>query len=172
MGVSLGGSYLTSVRTSAGILLTLVLVTGCDVGDDGTRSARGKVAAGAPRYVAGTLTVAAAAATAPAADDYGDDAGQAKGLTLGEPLSGRLEEPSDTDWFSLDLRAGERYRVNLDCYGAGRVIVIAPNGSELGQGSSSDALEVAPTTTGRHYLRVEAQAGRDLFYGIGVEVIR
>ena len=54
----------------------------------------------------------------------------------------------------------------------GRVIVIAPDGSELGQGFSSSDLEVSPTTTGPHYLRVEAQAGRDLFYGIGVQVIR
>ena len=149
-----------------------MLVTGCDAGGDSATSARGKVAAGAPRYVTGALTATAAAATAPAADDYGDDAGQAKSLALGDPLSGRLEEPSDTDWFALDLRAGERYRVDLDCYGAGRVIVIAPDGTEVGQGFSSSDVEVAPTTSGRHYLRVEAQAGRDLFYGIAVHVIR
>lgn len=59
------------------------------------------------------------------ADDFADNPSTRGSLTVGGAISGRLEQPGDTDWFRITLVAGTAYLFDLE-------------GSDTGQGTLSD----------------------------------
>jgi hypothetical protein len=145
---------------------------GCDLGatrSSSTASAlSGRVASGSPTYSGNPSSPGQAAAAATAPDDHANDAGRATPLTAGQPQDGRLESPVDSDWFAVDLVGGQRYELALACYGQAHVALIAPDGTTAAEGGSTSLVTHTPNADGTYYLRVEATAGRDLFYSLDV----
>ena len=87
-----------------------------------------------PAYAALALA-AFAAPTAAWADDYPSDPSTQGVATTGELITGAIDTPGDTDWFTLTLTAGLRYTIDME-------------GSETGRGTLPDP-----------YLRVHADDG-------------
>ena len=47
-------------------------------------------------------------------DDYGADAGTAGSAMVNEPISGFISDSNDLDWFTVDLKMGKTYRIDLE----------------------------------------------------------
>ncbi len=109
----------------------------------------------------------------PVVDDYGSSASNAGSLTLGNTVQGKLEVPSDRDWFGVDLQAGQTYWFTV---AVGTVLF---NGTQTptpvnhvrlydGNGNSvselpyakdpNEVLAYTATATGRYYLEVAGYA--------------
>ncbi|RMG13797.1 MAG: hypothetical protein D6731_11460 [Planctomycetota bacterium] len=145
------------------VALLCAFLPGCT--DEGTSALdKATVAPGQAVAALGPGQVAPAAR----ADDVPDDPSNARVLNAGTTFSGVLDEPSDVDWFAVDLQAGQRISVGFSCYGNARLTVLAPDGTtalhRARPGPARQAL--AATQSGRFLLRVEAEAGRGLFYDL------
>ena len=88
------------------------------------RSGRYFIGAAAFGGATGSYTLSVAEYVAPP-DDYGADSGTAGSAVVGGSTGGDIEIADDTDWFALDLAAGDRIMIDLE-------------GSPTGAGTLSD----------------------------------
>ncbi|MBF0158237.1 MAG: pre-peptidase C-terminal domain-containing protein [Magnetococcales bacterium] len=109
------------------------------------------------------------------ADDYGATTAAATAMTIGTPISGRIETSSDQDWFALtgtqQLAAGHIYRIemmakageNLDT----KIQLLNSSGTVVANNDNrtrdhSDALLLyKPETTADFYLAAQGKLRRD-----------
>lgn len=107
----------------------------------------------------------------PPPDDVADDRSTEAQLALGEPVTGEIEIAGDSDWYAVDLQAGESYVFDLegtptgggtlqDTYltlydEAGNAIRENDDGGE----SFEARLIATPGTTGRYYIAASGFGG-------------
>ena len=123
----------TSQGTLSDPLLTLLDRDGTPVGhdDDGgaglnarllftaEQGGRYYIAAGAYGDATGTYRVTVVE-YAGFEDDVGNTPDQARGIAIGEAVTGSLEVPGDSDLFAVSLEAGVRYAIDLEGRPTGR----------------------------------------------------
>lgn len=64
-------------------------------------------------FYEGDYVIAAAASEGPGGGDVPGDASSTATLASGETVSSALEEPGDTDWYAINVQAGQSYRADL-----------------------------------------------------------
>jgi subtilisin-like proprotein convertase family protein len=164
-GGTLSDSYLY-LRSSSGLLLTFNddSGTGTDSLISFTATQTGVHYLDAQAYAnfgTGTYTLRALNATL---DDFSATAATAGSVSVGGSAMGVIESAFDSDWFGVDLVAGQAYSISMSGIdgGAGtlvdpRLTVYSPDGvvvaSDDGNQSDRNArLVFTATTTGRHFL--------------------
>jgi Ca2+-binding RTX toxin-like protein/methionine-rich copper-binding protein CopC len=110
-----------------------------------------------------------AASLIPPPDDYSASVSTTGRLSVGGSASGKLETISDSDWFAINLVAGQTYTFKLDSgtasglanpylklFGAGGVLIAEDDDSGTGLNA---LLSYTATQTGTYYLGAQNQSG-------------
>ena len=94
-------------------------------------------------------------------DDHGDAIQGSTVIRVDEAQNGLIESQADSDWFSVDLDAGQRYDLAIFSMGSTRLSLLAPDGvTELAnaEGQNPRLAYVVPAH-GRYLVRVGSVAG-------------
>ncbi len=113
--------------------------------------------------------LAAISASAQNAPDVGDTNATEGRLSVGQSVSGAVEQPGDKDWYQIQLRAGQGYRFTLNATGEGEAALdpllrlLDANGAEIGMNDDgpetlNSRLDVTPTANGVYYLEARGFA--------------
>lgn len=89
------------------------------------------------------------------ADDHAELRSAATRLTLGQATSGSIELSGDSDWFRVELTAGQRYTVDAssDFFHTLGLVLTDATGQVLRQSDSAHGLRFDAPATGSYYLR-------------------
>lgn len=103
-------------------------------------------------------------------DDAGDDASTRATATTGRDINGAIEYEGDSDWYRLNVRTGQRYRIALNTNAGAETPLGDPylrlvdsegtelNASDDSEGSLNSLLEYTPQANGTVYLVASAYA--------------
>lgn len=116
----------------------------------------------------------------PTVDDYAASLDTTGAVTVGTPVTGRVDSTTDEDWFRVTLQAGFSYRIDLRGNASGGGTLLDPyvrllNGSgtvlstddDAGTGTDSQIL-FTPTSSGSYYIAASGFDGEQGTYTLSV----
>ena len=137
------------------------------------------IAAGAYGGNTGTYTVTVQEYVAPP-DDYVDDAGTDGVIGIGDSVAGDIGHEGDSDWFAVELAAGQSYAIDLEGAATGGGLLSDPYlelfdsdgevvdfNDDGGEGLNS-RLIVTPDRGGRYYIGAAAFGGATGSYTLSI----
>ncbi len=123
-----------------------------------------------PPYVnTGTYTLSVSQPITPTVDTVGSSSSTAQSITLGATVAGTIDTPGDTDWYAVDLVAGQGYDIDVKgLNGTDTALTLYDsNGSVVALnddfGAGTDAhLDFEPASSGRYYVSAEGSGGKQI----------
>lgn len=96
-------------------------------------------------------------------DDLPSDASTPTSLALGGEASGTVDFEGDSDWFRIDLDAGETYGFEASTAAWGRLALHDATGAEVAASYLDSPLVFSPATGGAYFVDVQSDAAGEAY---------
>lgn len=185
---TLSDTYLRGLYDSSGNVVTGVFNDDGGTGRNSlveyTATSTGTYYISAGAYSSYTGTYQLSIEAMAAADDYGSTTGTAGSLPMNGNVTGEIEESGDTDWFAVNLTAGQTYEIGLQgsptgggtlsdtylrgIYDSSGSILSGSTNDDGGDGRNS-LLEFTATSSGTHYISAGAYSSNIGTYTLSID---